>query len=179
MLIFSTMVSVIVEAGLRSFMARERGLRRMLEQLVGDSSRESYLSTLTRNPAMPSGGNAVLSWLRRWIVPRMDTAMTTMQFAEGLAGTHVREAMPAESGERLGDLVKHLARKFENFAAAASEYYGRRAKSIAMPVAIPFAFTVNVDAVRLFQAFVSNEQLTASIIARGERDCSRTGECIR
>lgn len=65
-------------------------------------------------------------------------------------------------------VIKDLAQKFENIGESAREYYARRAAMVSMVVAIIFAFVANIDAIRLFQTFVKDQQLTAGIIARSE-----------
>jgi hypothetical protein len=48
MLIFATMVSVIVEAGMRIFLARESGFQRMLEQLFDEMIKPRITDLLER-----------------------------------------------------------------------------------------------------------------------------------
>lgn len=85
MLVFSTMVSVIVEAFLRIFMMREKGFRLMLGQIFDDAikphlkqqpsdttmpTKGEFVETLTRNPALPVRKSGTTDtnnlWFRLW-----------------------------------------------------------------------------------------------------------------
>lgn len=182
MLIFATMVSVIVEAGMRVFLARESGFQRMLEQMYDEmigprltdlvdkskvDSREDFIEKLSINPATPQA-TGLFAWLRKWTVPRKNTSMTVMQFADRLADTDVGREVAKQTRDHAEVLIKDMAQKFENVGASATAYYTRRAASISMIVAVLFAFAANVDSVRLVKTFIDNRQLTSSIIARTE-----------
>lgn len=183
MLVFSTMVSVIVEALHRLSAMRERGFRRMLEQLYdevvverfaaalsanGGAARDEYLEALTNNPGWPPEKRGLLGKFLNWWAPRKLTSLTTMQFVERLAGTDVGRAIRAEGAARLETLVNDMAQKYERFGDGAREYYRRRAKMASVLIAMGLAFFANVDAVRLFKAYLNDEQLTADVIAQSE-----------
>ena len=182
MLIFATMVSVIVEAGMRIFLARESGFQRMLEQLFDEmikpritdllthtsiDTRSNFIEKLGFNPLTSKTGG-LTGLVSKLLVPRRNTSMTVMQFAERLADTQVGQEIAKQTEDRMDILVKDMAQKFESVGAAATETYTRRAATISMLTAMVFAFAANVDSVRLLKTFVSNQQLTSNIIARSE-----------
>ena len=194
MLFLAMIVSTIVETAHRIFGLREAGLKLMLQQMYEDNIRprlvsviagvtegagkgpqekagigEDFVEVMTRNRAPPP--KRVLS-LTRLTRPTRLSALSTMQFIQRLADTQVGQGLAAASGtvggKTLNSTLIDLARRYEELGANASEYFARRAKLVSVIVALGIAFALNVDALGLFRAYLSDEELTASIIAQSE-----------
>jgi len=68
--------------------------------------------------------------------------------------------------EILAKLQASLDARYARFEQSASEYFRDKSRNLAFIVGIFLAVTVNVDAVRMFDAFLADPALTAQTIAR-------------
>jgi hypothetical protein len=184
MIIFCTMVTAITEAIHHFFSMRQRGLERMLEQLfeqaiwprvrpllatAKDAVKKDFLDTLTANPAV-EGKDGVRLWgLRTWFAPRQLDSLTLTQFAERLADTEVGKKIWSSGSDYAKPLVDDVARRFQRFEDGAIAYFAQRAQMLSLVVAILLAFALNVDAIRLFSAFLTDQQLAAGMLAEAEK----------
>ena len=62
-----------------------------------------------------------------------------------------------------------LAQKFDRFSAGASQLFYHKARAISVGVSIALAFTINVDAVRLFQSYLNDQPLRQRVIEKQEQ----------
>ena len=182
MIIFCTMVTAVTEAIHCLFGMRQRGLKRMLVQLFDqaiwprvepllterkDIVKKDFLDALTGNPAVAGKGNERFWGIRTWFAPRELDSLTLTQLAEGLVDTKVGKKIWSCGREYATQVVDDIARRFQRFEDGATAYFAQRAQMLSLLVAILLAFMLNVDAVRLFSAFLSDRQLTAQVLAEG------------
>jgi hypothetical protein len=89
-----------------------------------------------------------------------------MEFADRLADTAVGKAIARGGPEFVDNAINDLAQKFERFGAASSQRFQDHARFWCVLTSILLAFAVNVDAVRVFQELLHDDQLTSGIIAQ-------------
>ena len=178
MLVLATVVTLILETAYRALLTREKGFRIMMGRLFDEvlkprtahllrgvtlaEAREHFLNTVTRNQAYDEEFNRV----RGFIQPNQLASMTMMEFADRLADTAVGKAIARGGSEYVDSAINDLAQKFERFGAASSQRFQDHARFWCVLTSILLAFAVNVDAVRVFQELLNDDQLTSGIIAQ-------------
>ena len=182
MIIFCTMVTAITEAIHQFFHMRQGGLERMLDQLfenviwprvaptvnaTKDKIKEDFLETLLSNPAIEQH-DGWFSWLRLWFAPRQVNALTLTQFVDRLVDTDLGAHLWLCGRQYATRVVDDVTRRFERFEEGATSYFARRAQMVSLFVAIGLAFALNVDAIRLFKAFLTDQQLTARVLKEAD-----------
>lgn len=179
MIVFSTMVSVILEMIYRFLREREKLFVLMLERLFNQvlwplvqqrlgqmdmaDVRRKFVDALARNTAAADPDAAE----RRRGLRRIDNSkLTVLEFAERLAGTDVGKAIAAEGQARVIAIVNDLAQKYERFCAGARTYLMERSLTWTLVISMLLAFALNIDAVVLFRSFVQDENLRQAMVAR-------------
>jgi hypothetical protein len=158
---------------------RHHGLERMLAQLFEkvicprlgvnvdkNAIKKDFLDTLTSNPAVEQSG--WLLGLRNWFAPRTLDYLTLTQFAERFADTQLGKQLWSTGPDRAVQMVDDIGHRFARFEEGASSYFAQRAQMLSLLVAVILAFALNVDAIRLFTTFLTDQQLTARIVAEAE-----------
>lgn len=178
MLVLATIVTIILETAYRALLTREKGFRLMMERLFDEvlkprvahllrgvtlaEAREHFLNTVTRNQAYDQRFNRV----RALIQPDQLAGMSMMEFADRLADTAVGKAIARGGSEYVDNAINDLAQKFDRFGAASSQRFQDHARFWCVLASILLAFIANVDAVRVFQDLLHDDQLTSGIIER-------------
>lgn len=178
MLVLATIVTIILETAYRALLTREKGFRLMMERLFDEvlkprvahllrgvtlaEAREHFLDTVTRNQAYDQQFNRV----RALIQPDQLAGMSMMEFADRLADTAVGKAIARGGSEYVDNAINDLAQKFDRFGAASSQRFQDHARFWCVLASILVAFIANVDAVRVFQDLLHDDQLTSGIIER-------------
>lgn len=62
--------------------------------------------------------------------------------------------------------LNRLARKYEEFSSAVSASFKRHAQAWSIAVGIVLALVVNIDGLRIFQAYLENKELSQTVIAQ-------------
>lgn len=178
MLVLATIVTIILETAYRALLTREKGFRLMMERLFDEvlkprvahllrgvtlaEAREHFLNTVTRNQAYDQQFNRV----RALIQPDQLAGMSMMEFADRLADTAVGKAIARGGSEYVDNAINDLAQKFDRFGAASSQRFQDHARFWCVLASILLAFVANVDAVRVFQDLLHDDQLRSGIIER-------------
>jgi hypothetical protein len=93
---------------------------------------------------------------------KVDT-LTTYSFLQRLATTDLGRAI-AKRGEE--HVLRGLTIGFERYVAASNEVFRKNAQATTMVLSIVFAFLFNIDAVRLFEHLLQNNETTEALIAQ-------------
>ncbi|HUQ09603.1 MAG TPA: hypothetical protein VM146_04750 [Steroidobacteraceae bacterium] len=176
MFVLATVVTILMESAYKLLLTREKSFRLMMARLFDEvlrprvghllrgvtiaQAREGFLETVTRNQAYEEKNDLV----RQRVQPEQLTSMTMMQFADRLADTDVGKAIARGGGEYVETAINDLAMKFERFGAASSQRFQDHAKFWCVVLSIGLAFAANVDAVRLVQSLLHDQDLTTRIV---------------
>jgi hypothetical protein len=179
MLVLSTIVTILLEGCYRVFQVRESGFRLMMERIfddvlkprVGhalrgvtvDEARERFLDAVTHNQGYSGKTNPLRAAFAQSANLK---SMTMMQFADRLADTDVGKAIARTGEQHIENFINDLSQKFERFGEASSQRFKAQAQFWCVCVSLALAFVANVDAVRLFQDLVRNQELTGAVIAQ-------------
>lgn len=199
MVALSTLVTAIMEVFHRFARSREAGFQVMTQKLFDeviwprlgsrgsmdqDQARIEFIRALTRNPvATTSTGTAngksrgkllapistVWEGITNTFAPDRVAGMSAMEFMERFAGTQIGKKLATEAGDYVSTAINDLAQKFDRFGAGASQLFYHKARAISVGVSIVLAFTVNVDAVRLFQSYLHDQPLRQRVIEKQEQ----------
>lgn len=188
MMVFSTMVSVIVETGHRILRIREKGLQRLVAALYEDviwprlsnqlgqkkATVKDFVTGMTSTRFLPveSDVAGLKSYFHKVVNAKDLKSLTTLEFIERLPETAAGRGLVAEARKRgrkyLDTFLKDLASKYEDFGENATEYFARRARLVSVLVAIGLAFSLNINAIRLIETFLVNREARQAMIKQGE-----------
>lgn len=198
MLVLSTMVSAIVEIFTNRFWTlRRRENRKFLERfhedviwprfraetvrrgsassLKEDEAQLQFVITVGRDTKYTETecrNRLTASWLERWMplweVPIVER-LEPVQFAERLADTAYAKAIAANAPERIDAVIGDVAQQFERFGQRSRQRFKDRAQRFSMIFAVLFCFLANVDAGRVFQAYMQDPALAEQIVKQYEQ----------
>ncbi|UCG13234.1 MAG: hypothetical protein JSU72_01715 [Deltaproteobacteria bacterium] len=187
MMVFSTMVSVIIETGHRFMRIREKGLQKLIGQVYEDviwprlsnhldekkASANDFVKRMTSTRFLPvlKGATGLKTYLYRAVNAEQLKSLSTLEFIERLAETPAGRGLVSEAERRgrkyLETFLQDLASKYEDFGEGATEYFKRRARLMSVLVAIGLAFSLNVNAIHLFKSFLVDKKAREAIIEQG------------
>lgn len=164
MTLASTLVAVILEGVNRGLDVQRKRLRALVSQFhteavrprigdaggdAADEDQEQFTLALLKDPAHET---------------EQVRDLTVRQLMEQLAGTRAGAALRGLSRETLQARLEALAYEFDRLGAASRERLRRRARVWSVVIAFVMAFSLNVDAFRLFGGLVQDRALTQLLI---------------
>jgi hypothetical protein len=190
----ATVVSIIVEIIHRVLSLRSQGLRAMLEQHFDDvivpviktqveqaiqgknqkiadelkRLRDDLIDKMTSNPLAKL---QKLSWLPKRAVAALSryNEVTAMDFLKRIPETEVFKYIKLRGSMTVDERLKKFDQKYEEYEKAISNYFKRRAQLISFVVGIALAITVNIHGIRLFERYLNDPELTATVIAQTDK----------
>jgi hypothetical protein len=111
-----------------------------------------------------------LNWI--WGGRRLGS-LGLMAFMERLGGSEYGAQLVTQASTA-GDkgiewVLKDVAQKFEAFGVEASQYFESRARLLSVIVGFVLAFAINVNALALFETFMTRPDVRHLVIAQGEK----------
>lgn len=198
MIILSTIVSGIVEVGLRALRWRERTLKQTVITLfdtvvwprlelqlkamlagsgAGDkksSARIRFLAGMLANPAFGEPPTDQAPTAKNSV-----SVLTPLAFAERLARTDVGKAILEQGKDEIDLLVKDFVRTFDRFGRAASEKFRKNATFTAIVIGVVFAFATNVTTDRIFVTLFNNPDIRTALISDADRALADNEEILK
>jgi hypothetical protein len=187
----ATVVSIIIEIIHRVLSLRSKGLRAMLEQhfddviepvikaqvekaIIGQDKnladelkrlRDDLIIKMTANPLVKL---QELSWLPKWAVKGLSqyNAVTALDFLDRLPEAEVYQYIKLRGKMTVSERLKKFDKKYEDYEKAISNYFKRRAQLLSFVVGVILAIVVNIHGIRLFERYLSDPELTATVIAQ-------------
>lgn len=189
MIIFSTLVSIIVE-GLNGILARRAlGLQQMMSRFFDDllwdkfrfgiiaryapgmaptkeKLREDFLEEVTRNFSGGRHNGNCPRWIyKRWRALRDRQFLTLDEFVRRLANTDAGRAIGRYDQAEMKTVIQDLAYKFVDHASDARLYFRKKTRFISIVVSILLAGFANIDAFRLFDQFTHSPGIVRTLLA--------------
>lgn len=192
MMVFSTMVTVMVETLHRFLRIREKGLEEMMETVyikviqprlsmsleLQGATVNRFVEKMTSTRFQPVASSTGFKLVTKFVnlfnanTDRLKS-LTTLEFVERLAETPVGRSLVSEAKlrgkEHADDFLKDLASKYEDIGESASDYFARRSQVISIWLALALAIALNVNAIHLFQTLLTNEDVRNAWIKQGEK----------
>ena len=190
----ATVVSIIIEIIHRVLNLRSKGLRAMLEQhfddvivpviktqvekaIVGKGKiladelkmlRENLIEKMTANPLVKL---QKLSWLPKRAVKALSqyNQVTALDFLNRIPETEVYQYIELRGKMTVSERLKKFDKKYEEYEKAISNYFKRRAQLLSFMVGIALAISVNIHGIRLFERYLNDPELTATVIAQTDK----------
>lgn len=180
MIIFSVMVTAIMEIIYRLLSSREKlfelTMERMFHQVVWplvrkrlteatmEQARIVFIHALTSNPVGDSDEKR--RKLMDFGAPQGLTGLSVMEFMERLGSTEIGKAIAAEGEMRVTAIVNDISQKFERFSKGAKERLTQRSLGYSLWISFGLAFALNIDAVNIFHFYMTNQTARQQIIAQ-------------
>ena len=185
----ATVVTVIMETVLRSLLMRKKNLAELIRLLndelpkgplgLDEQERWSFFKKVIENPAeglsaripseLPEGKTAEqaigeVDWLglRRGVYDKVSMEHVLRRLAE----LGKVEKMAKSAADELRNELYRLAGKFEEFGSSVSASFKRRAQVWSIVFGVVLAVVVNVDGLRIFEAYLAKPDLAHTVIAR-------------
>jgi len=194
MAVFSTVVTVAVEAYHKAFSLRRSGLEEMLrsmhlqvvsrlDQTLTDGDRPTlirasgeFAKAITLSPSY--GGQGRWWWPSNWrlnISQRRFEHLSKRQLAEQLAMTEFGKRLVMADRTTIQRVMAEVAYQFDRIGAAQSDYFRRRAKVISGLFAFAFVAAGNINALEIYQHLASSEASSGRVIALVEQIAAEGG----
>ena len=188
----ATVVTVIMEIVLRSVLMRKRNLIHMMRLLndelprgpldLDEQERWAFFRTVIENPAeglsaripatLPDGKTAKqaieeIGWLglRSGVYDKVSMEHVLRRLAEI---TKIA-AMAKDAAQMLKTELYRFAGKFEEFGSSVSASFKRRSQIWSIIFGVLLAIVVNVDGMRIFEAYLAKPDLARTVIAREDQ----------
>ena len=164
MIIFCTMASAVQELIQHVLRMREGWLQRMVVKFVEDTIHQKFpgvdAKALATQVLQNRAVDPMVSRKLAWIEPKeLFTRLGESDVGKQVAGLGTREAA------RLWNDWSHT---FDRLQTDATTLFATRAQTISVIIALGLALALNVDAVRLFNAFLTDDQLTARVLGQAQ-----------
>lgn len=182
MIIFSTIVTGLVEAVLRMITLRQRTLRRTLDLFLNDVVKKELETALnqaqaavrtvddakvkiddlaaefTQNPINSKWAGPFASRLQK-----IDE-LTSYSFLQRLAKSKLSETIRQLDDDQLNNYLANITRTYDRYMAASSEFYRKKSHIWTVAFALGLAFVFNVPAARVYMHLMDNPETRAELI---------------
>jgi hypothetical protein len=176
MAVFSTVVTVAVEAYHKALSLRRSGLQEMLramhmrvikrldatlpeaDQKALVKAASSFAKSMTQSPSY--GGQGRWWWPANWginISQRQFERLSKRQLAEQLSQTDFGKRLIQADRVTIQGVMAELAYEFDRIGAAQSDYFRRRAKMISGVFAFAFVAVGNINAIEIYKHLAESE----------------------
>ncbi len=186
MIIFSTIVTGLVEAFLRAVSLRQRTLKHSLALFIQDEVKPQLLSALkqtqaalqtldqaaedveamvasfTANPIKADKD----SWLSRVFAKRLERIdeLTAYSFLQRLAKSDLSATIRQMNDDQLNNYLANVMRTYDRYMAASTEFYRKKSHILTVMVAMTLAALFNVPAARVYMHLMDNPETWAELI---------------
>ncbi|MGL1956248.1 MAG: hypothetical protein OCD00_02870 [Colwellia sp.] len=161
MLIFSTLVSMIVEVIFRILRTKGKNLTFMLNIIYEQEVRKRIKPFLNNNENIetPEKLSTHLESMNGG-----SHTLTSIEFIRRLAETNIGQQLAEHAKGNIDQIVHQLVTRYDSYGAAASERFRSKSKIITTIVSICLALALNINAIELIKTFQQNQTLTESMI---------------
>jgi hypothetical protein len=179
---FATVITVIVEVLHRVLRLRAQGLRQTLEMVYAEEILPAVNRTFTKGDAtlrkelkawVSQMGESPLKGTRlaRWYPDALSGAnrLSSVDFLKRMADTDLFKTIRQDVQQKSGELLLEFSKSYEEYGAAMSEYFTRRAQALSVIAGVALALGTNIDGIRLFERFLSDPALAARMEVQSEQ----------
>jgi hypothetical protein len=109
-----------------------------------------------------------LSWLPKRAVKALSryNEVTALDFLKRIPETDVFKYLELRGNMTVNARLKQFDKKYEEYEKAISNYFKRRAQLLSFAIGIALAIAVNIHGIRLFERYLTDPELTATVIAQ-------------
>jgi len=186
MIIFSTIVTGLVQAFLRAVSLRKRTLKHSLALFIQDEVKPQLLSSLKQTQAAVQTldkaaddveamvasftANPIKadrdSWLSRVLAKRLERIdeLTAYSFLQRLAKSDLSATIRQMNDDQLNNYLANVMRTYDRYMAASTEFYRKKSHILTVMVAMTLAAVFNVPAARVYMHLMDNPETRAELI---------------
>ena len=192
MLVLATLVTLIIEIVARIFRRRYRIFTHLLRQLFKkelqpliessiktqlgedpdkvaaeiESRIDIFLDEIRNSPLEPAEDKNPLTWFGgwlRWLGADRSEKLTTEEFIRRLARSRTGREIYKQTAGRVNRLIDSLCLRYQELSEAMSEYIKNSSSILSMTIGIILAFTINLEAYRLFNFYIENPDIAQNV----------------
>jgi hypothetical protein len=192
MLVLATLVTLIIEIVARIFRRRYRVFTHLLRQLFKkeiqplieseiktrlgadpdkiaaevESRVEIFLDEIRNSPLDPVEDKNPLTWFGgwlRWFGADRSEKLTTEEFIRRLARSRLGREIYQQTTGRMDRFIDSLCLRYKELSDAMSEYIKNSSSILSMAIGIILAFTINLEAHRLFNFYIENPDVAGKV----------------
>lgn len=205
MIIFSTIVTSIVEVIHRVLGMRHRHLKRIVRCLfddiiwkrlgdkldrepaeINDNNKSrirhcnAFVEAMTTNPMsrLAHGDKLLVQGDKAYAANSIEN-LTPLSFAERLGRTDVGKTILLEGEETIDQLLTDFTRSFDRIGRAATEFVASRARTLSIIVGIGLALIANIDASRLITTLIEDPDLRMELIKQADETIAANQKATR
>lgn len=208
MIIFSTIVTGLVEAFLRLLVLRQKSLGRALEQLLQREVQPALVAALKQAQAAKEGLDDVLASAEKWhgktsailsdftanplgegnanAKPgwwdrrlRNIDELTTYSFLQRLAKSKMGDVITQLDDDQLAAYLANISRTYERYIAASHEFYRKRSYVVTTAAALIFAAAYNVDAGRVYVHLMDDPATRTALIENADQAMEENRKAVQ
>ena len=208
MIIFSTIVTGLVEAILRLLALRQKALGRAIKALLEKEVQPALVKALAEAKKTKTGLDAALDTAEKWhgkvagIVtdftanPLGDDAakknpgwwdrrlrnideLTTYSFLQRLAKSDMAEVIAELDDDQLSAYLANISRTYERYVAASHELYRKWSYVVTTVAAMVFAVAYNVEAGRVYVHLMDDPATRASLIEQADQAMEENRKAVQ
>lgn len=197
MAVFSTVVTVAVEAFHKALSLRRSGLQEMLRSMhlnvitrldasLPEEDRKAlrksaaeFANSMTKSPSY--GGEGRWWWPSNWglnISQRRFERLSKRQFAEQLAQTDFGRKLLKKDRATIQRVLSELAYEFDRVGVAQGDFFRRRAKVFSGLVAFGFVAIGNINAIEIYTGLARSEAVAGRAISFVEGTFDANGQIL-
>jgi len=186
----ATVVSVLVEIAHRVFRLRTKGLNQMLsayfdnvlaprlartsvvdsqgQPMAAQALKQDMIQTLMNSTIQSEiVGTPIGRKLQFLFGPlTANTKVTTEEFLLRLPQTEAFKALTGRAQAEVAQQLTALSVKYDEYGAAISDYFKRRAQVISIGLGVVLGVFANIDGLRIYQTFMTDRALREQVIAK-------------
>ncbi len=194
MIIFSTIVTGLVEAILRLLALKQKSLGQALTQLLTNEVQPALIKALEQAKASKKGLDQTIAkvestkaritsivdsftsnpltddasgwWSRR--LKKIDE-LTTYSFLQRLAKSEMADAITELDDDQLAAYLANISRTYERYVAASHELYRKWSYVVTTAAAMIFAIAYNVDAGRVYVHLMDDPATRTALIEQADQ----------
>ena len=192
MLVLATLVTIIIEIVARIFRRRSRIFTHLLDQLFKkelqpliennikarlgvdpdriedelETQLEIFLNEIRNSPLKPIEDRNPLTWFGgwlRWFGADRSAKLATEEFVRRFARSQIGRGLYQQTAGRIDKLIDSVCLRYEELSDAMREYIKNSSSVLSIAIGIIIAFTINIDAHRLFNFYIQNPAVAAKV----------------
>ncbi len=208
MIIFSTIVTGLVEALLRLLALRQKSLGRAIESLLRQEVLPALVKALTEAKKKKTELDSALSKAEAWhgkvsdviadftVNPLGDKSakssqgwwdrrlgnideLTTYSFLQRLAKSDLADEITQLDDDRLAAYLANISRTYERYIAASHELYRKWSYVVTTVAAMLFAVAYNVDAGRVYVHLMDDPATRTSLIEQADQAMEENRKAVQ
>jgi len=174
----ASVVTLLMEAFHRVLRLRAKGMEALFSQYYDEVlSKELNLTKINKqdvmervliNPTRKIILNSSFRIFPNWLIEKLMcyTEVSSDDLLKRINQTEVFSELKGKTETEIRKTLETVEAQYDEYSAAMSDYFKRRAKLFSLLLGIFLAFAANIDGLRIYEALTINPEIRASIISQ-------------